>query len=391
MDKLRVVHSRPIWLAQTETWLFNQVRYLEPDIEAHVVCSATENLDQFSVENIHCIGKPSLMEEKYESLLQRLGVRDYRGKLFRTIKSLKPNIVHSHFGDEAWRKMELVKRLGVRHVVTFYGYDVNRLPSVEPIWFERYKELFRHVDLVLCEGPHMARCIERLGCDPIKVRVHHLGISVGDIFYRPRQWVPGTALRVLIAASFKEKKGIPYALEALGQLKEEIPLQITVIGDASAEERSQNEKRHIQEVVNRYNLSPCIRFLGYQPHVTLLEEAYTHHVFLSPSVTAVDGDTEGGAPVSIIEMAASGMPIVSSFHCDIPEVIKDGETGLLAGERRVSELREKILWLVHNRDSWRQMLDNGRKHIEDQFDARVQGEVLSRTYRKLVMGSRPVS
>jgi colanic acid/amylovoran biosynthesis glycosyltransferase len=170
----------------------------------------------------------------------------------------------------------------------------------------------------------------------------------------------------------------------LGQLKEEIPLQITVIGDATAEERSQDEKRHIQEVVKRYNLSPCIRFRGFQPHGSLFEEAYTHHVFLSPSVTAADGDTEGGAPVSIIEMAASGMPIVSSFHCDIPEVIKDGETGLLARERHVSELREKVLWLVHNTDSWRQILDNGRKRIEDQFDARVQGEVLSRRYRELV-------
>jgi len=73
--------------------------------------------------------------------------------------------------------------------------------------------------------------------------------------------------------------------------------------------------------------------LGFQPHAILFEEAYKNHIFLSPSVTALDGDTEGGAPVTIIEMAATGMPIISTKHCDIPEVIKDGVTGFLANER----------------------------------------------------------
>ncbi len=51
-----------------------------------------------------------------------------------------------------------------------------------------------------------------------------------------------------------------------------------------------------------------------------------HHLFLSPSVTAPDGDSEGGAPVSIIEAAATGMPVVSTTHCDIPQAVDDGVT-----------------------------------------------------------------
>ena len=111
-------------------------------------------------------------------------------------------------------------------------------------------------------------------------------------------------LRVLIAGSFREKKGIPYALEALGRLQQEIPLEITIIGDAS--ERGEAEKLQILDTIKTHNLWPKTRMLGYQPHAILLEEAYRHHIFLSPSVTASDGDTEGGLPVSIIEMAATG-------------------------------------------------------------------------------------
>ena len=73
-----------------------------------------------------------------------------------------------------------------------------------------------------------------------------------------------------------------------------------------------------------------MRLLGYVSRETLREEAYEHDVFLAPSVTASNGDTEGGAPVAIIEMSASGMPIVSTNHCDIPSVVLDGVTGLLA-------------------------------------------------------------
>jgi colanic acid/amylovoran biosynthesis glycosyltransferase len=384
MDKMKVVHSRPLWLAQTETWLFNQVKYLSPVVESHVLCEITENLDQFYVENIHCVGDPSFLEDKYEALLRHVKIRNYRGKVFRAVQNIGPHLFHSHFGDEAWNKMNLVRNLGLPHVVTFYGYDLSLLPKADPLWRERYRDLFSRVDRVLCEGPHMARCIRDLGCSPEKVQVHHLGVAVSDIPYKPRDWAPGTPLRVLIAASFKEKKGIPYALEALGQLKNELPLEVTVIGDASAEERAQRERQRIYEVVDKYNLAPRIRFMGYQPHTVLFEEAYRNHVFLSPSVEAADGDTEGGAPVSIIEMAATGIPIVSTFHCDIPEVIKDGETGLLAEERKVSQLCEKILWLVNHPANWRPMLDKGRKHIEEQFDAKVQGLRLSEIYEKMV-------
>lgn len=383
MEKIRVVHSRPRWLAQTETWLFNQVKYLCSNIEPHVVCTATENLDQFNVENIHCIGKMSFIEAKYEAVLRRYKIRDYRGKLFRLIRKLRPQVFHSHFGHEAWNEMSVVNKLGLRHVVTFYGHDVNRMPTAYPIWSQRYKELFDSVDQVLCEGPHMAACIKKLGCPPEKVKVHHLGVSLKDIPYMPRQWKPGIPLRVLIAASFKEKKGIPYALKALGKLKDDIPLQVTIIGDATHEEPFQKEKIRIQQIIEEYRLEPYIHFMGFQPHSVLFEESYKHHVFLSPSVTAKDGDTEGGAPVSIIEMSASGMPVVSTFHCDIPEVIKDGETGLLAEERNVDQLCEKLLWLVNNCSSWRPLLDSGRKYIEEQFDAQVQGIRLSNIYEEV--------
>ena len=123
--------------------------------------------------------------------------------------------------------------------------------------------------------------------------------------------------------------------------------------------------------------------LGYQPYSVLLQEASRCHVFLSPSVTAEDGDTEGGAPVSIIEMAASGIPVISTHHCDIPEVLEDGVTGLLTSERSVDGLASKLDWLIQNPDRWHAMTTAARKHVELEFNAETQGRRLAQSYELL--------
>ena len=127
--------------------------------------------------------------------------------------------------------------------------------------------------------------------------------------------------------------------------------------------------------------------LGYQPYSVLLREAYKNHIFLSPSVTAHDGDTEGGAPVILIELSATGMPIVSSFHCDIPEVIPHRKSGLLTKERDVDGLAENLLWYINNPEKWEPMTRFGRAHVERNYSAARQGVALAALYADLVHGS----
>lgn len=384
-----VLHNQREWLAQTQTWLYNQVRHLPQSIESHIFCYTTENLDQFSLPNLNVFADTAFWRFLLGPLARRGRGSRLRYALFARWLATQASragghILHSHFGDHAWRSIGPARQAGLRHVVTFYGYDVNFLPMQNPAWRARYHDLFRTVDRVLCEGPHMAQCIVELGCPPEKVQVQHLGVDLEQIVFRPRVWDGEGPLRVLIAAAFREKKGIPYAVEALGRLAQELPLEVTIIGDANRMARSQAEKQAILEAIAHHNLHDRVRLLGYQPYEVLLREADEHHIFLSPSVHAADGDTEGGAPVSIIEMSASGMMIVSSTHCDIPAVIRHGESGLLAPERDVDALVEHLRWFAQHPERWQKMAETGRRHIEAEFNARVQGERLGRIYESLV-------
>ena len=383
MSRLTVLHSCPVWLPQTQTWLYNQVRALPVDVENHVACLRTENLDQFPCTHLYALCRHSKFAYRAEALLRRLGLPLHPHWLTRMAKRSNAELLHSHFGNMGWFNLGVARRLRIPHVVTFYGLDVDFLPQQDARWHARYHQLFAEVDAVLCEGPHMASRIIARGCPQSKARVHHLGVDTGAIPFKPRVRLLEEPLRVLIAGAFREKKGIPCALEALGKLQHEVALEITIIGDAGEESRSHEEKRRILEVIRRHGLEPRVQMLGFQPHTRLLEEAYRHHVFLSPSIHAEDGDSEGGAPVSIIEMAASGMPVVSTTHCDIPEVITDGRSGLLAPERDVAGLVERLAWLAAHPQEWERLVSAARKHVEKEFDMAAQSLRLAALYRDL--------
>lgn len=382
---LKVIHSSPIWLPQTQTWMYNQVKQLQRlGVGAHVVCRRTENLDQFAVANIHSLETEPLYKQVWEKGLRKLRIRRYPNNLVEVGKSVDADIIHSHFGDVAWTNLGALRKLKVKHVVTFYGFDVNKLPVQQPVWRQRYLQLFSEADMFLCEGSHMARCLVELGCPEHKVKVQHLGVDVDAITFKPRQWHSNEPLRVLIAASFREKKGIPYAIRALQTVAEKVSVLLTIIGDAGRDQESQLEKIKILEALEQSGLKENTRMLGYQTHQSMLQEAYDHHLFLQPSVTTSHGDTEGGAPVSIIEMLATGMPVIATTHCDIPEVVGPAYSHLLASERDAEHLAECIQTLLERPDNWPNLIQKGRQHVELEYHLPRQVDRLITRYDEII-------
>ncbi len=385
---VKVVHFYPVWLSQTATWLYYQIKYLPAGVDPHVVCEKTEHLDQFPTRNLHALSDQPAWRSLWDRGLRKAKIRRHLGLLQRVIRQVDADVVHFHFGPIACRNLAATRGSRARTCVTFYGLDVNQLPRNDPRLREDYQRLFKQVDAVFCEGPFMAGEIRRLGCPADKVHVHHLGVPLHDLPYRPRSWQPGTPLKLLIASSWVQKKGIPYALQAIARLARDLPVQLTLIGDAPAGSRGAAEKQKILELVHSPELRDVTQRTGFLSHREMIQIACNHHIFVSTSVTADNGDTEGGAPVAIIEMAASGMPIVSSRHCDIPNVVIDGETGRLSDEKDVSGILDNLRWFASNPTRWEPMLRAGRRRTEEQFDCARQGVRLAGLYDQIA-GSAP--
>ncbi len=388
-DGPSVLHSLPLWLPSTSPWLWNQVRFVPPPVVTHVACERAADVSRFPIANLHRFDREPAWRRFIDRALRRLGARSHLGFLERTARAVGAEIVHSHWGDTGWRDLRAVRCARAKHVVSFYGKDLRFLPRQDPRWRDRYRAMFESVAMVLCEGPHFASCLEELGCPAGRVRIQPLGVDVSSIRFAPRVRAVGSPFRILVAGSFREKKGIPDAIAAAGELaSRRTGVGLTIVGDASGDPRSHEEKTRILAAIARHRDRLAVRLLGYLTHDELFREAREHDVFIASSHEAADGDTEGGAPVVLLDMAAAGLPIVATRHCDIPSLVLDGRSGLLADERDVKGLAEALNTLASEPDLCARFASQGRDHVERSFDVHLLGRRLGAIYAELATGGR---
>src|SRR5207244_3130633 len=137
------------------------------------------------------------------------------------VRALCPAVLHAHFGTQGILLLRLRRRLDVPLVTTFYGYDASSVPRL-PGWRRWYKTLFATGDRFLVEGGAFRERLLALGCPPGKAMVQHLGVDVDAIPFRARQLTGDETVRLLMAASFREKKGHQYALRAFALAQQQL-------------------------------------------------------------------------------------------------------------------------------------------------------------------------
>jgi colanic acid/amylovoran biosynthesis glycosyltransferase len=368
------------------TWLSRIANGLSSSTDQLILCEKTTKEQTSSSANIKSFENLGYLNRTFQRVGRKSGM--FRTFPFYTngLRSHRSQLLHAHFGHIGVEGCKIAESVDIPCIVSFYGMDIRHVPQSDPRWLNRYRWMFTRVKAVLCEGPYMATEIEKLGCPTEKIIVYPLGIDLNQIVFKPFNWQPGTPVKILMAASFREKKGLSVAFKALAALKDELNFNVTVVGDAGNDEASKLEKRRILDAVNNGDLGSRVTFTGYLSHQAVMDLAQSHHVFMSPSVHASDGDSEGGAPVAIIEMAAAGLTVISTSHCDIPQVVLNGKTGWLAKEGSVPDLIETIRMAVNSRDHWHAMAEAGRKHVEQNFNVDTQIKTLHDIYGSIING-----
>ena len=343
---LKVVHLVNRYLPPTQRWIHPQTAAV-PGVEGTVVARTVMEgaLERFPHPKVESLKANHPLRYRLALGARPVSLKAV-GNLARGVLGRRRfDLAHAHFGHVGWRYLDAVQSAGLPLAVTFYGYDMSRL-AAKPVWKKRYRDLFQYLSVVLCEGPHMAERIRGLGCPFEKIRVHELGADLDRLSPSVRKLRPGEPLKVLAAARFTEKKGLVDAVRAVARAARKADVTLTILGDDPKSRASRTEKARIVKAVRETGLNGSARILPAVPFDELVSVAAEHHLLLSPSKTASDGDCEGGAPVTLIEMMATGMPVVATRHCDIPHLVSD--TGLLAPEGDVRGLAAHLLKFVQN-------------------------------------------
>ena len=247
-------------------------------------------------------------------------------------------------------------------VTTFYGADMSAMAR-NARWRKDYACLFDQGELFLVEGSHMQNQLIALGCSSAKSSIQRIGVDLQRFIFREAPPVEDH-VRILMCGSFREKKGHEYGIKAFARIRAEFSkARLRIIGDGPL-------RPGIISLINSLGLrlGEDVVLLGYLNYSAYMAEAAGTHLFMAPSVTASNGDSEGGAPTVLLEMQAMGLPVLSTHHADIPEVVANGESGYLVPEPDEVALSEKLMELLVYPQNWNEMGRAGRAHIERRHD-----------------------
>jgi colanic acid/amylovoran biosynthesis glycosyltransferase len=361
------------FVGRTTNWLYDHLRFV-PRYTSFVLCDVLANRDEFPEIEARCRYPTNLTRRIWRRLA---GDHLYPGDLLK-LKQLGPCVMHSHFGYTALEDFALHRALQIPWVVGFYGADVYQLGR-QGEWQERYIRLFDAAAQVLALGPVMKVYLERMGCPAEKVRVHRLGIDLQGLPNMPRVLKPGEPLRVLFAGTFREKKGLPYLIEAVALAKRAgVQLELCLVGDATLKPGDRETKDLVFRKISEFGLEDVVTHHSYLPFRELMSHALRYHVFVAPSITALDGDAEG-TPFVLQQMMATGMPAIATYHSDIPYLFGD-HADLLVPERDAVAIARRLELYADDSDALLTDGESLRSRISSAFDVRECAVRLSNLY-----------
>ncbi len=146
----------------------------------------------------------------------------------------------------------------------------------------QYNVLFDQGTRQLTVNDYFRNALVDAGAPAANVAVHHMGVRINEIEYAWRSWDQGT-LNVISVCRLTEKKGIEFALRALGQLSisnPDLDWAYTIIGGGEL----LDDLKHLAKDLN---IAHRVTFLGPRPHSEVKQRLREAHVFLLPSVTAL--------------------------------------------------------------------------------------------------------
>jgi glycosyltransferase involved in cell wall biosynthesis len=266
--------------------------------------------------------------------------------------------IHAHFASHPAAAAFVIGRLvGIPYSFTAHGSDVHRDQTMlkekvaEAAFALPISSYNRDVILRACEG--------RYGD---KLPVVHCGVDT-DLFRppsangdRPRL----DKLTLVCIGTLHEVKGQAYLIEACRLLREQdVDFNCLFVGDGP-------DMASLQRLVEEYELHDSVHFEGRRTRAEVLELLGTVDMLVAPSVPSRDGRREG-IPVVLMEAMACGLPVVSSRLSGIPELVDEGQSGLLVSPGDFSALATAIR-ILHDDEILRRRLGAaGRAKVMKEF------------------------
>jgi glycosyltransferase involved in cell wall biosynthesis len=271
--------------------------------------------------------------------------------------------VHVHFANRAAHTAVFLKEIsGIPFSVTAHGQDFMKDLGSDDL----LREISAAAEFVAAETDY-SRDLLRQRCPNSAAKIHRVynGIDLerfpgGASTERGDYSSPNTVPRIMSVGRLVAFKGFDHLIDACAELaRRRIDFVCDIIGDGPLRET-------LQAKIEQLDLSSRVNLLGSLSQDAVLEKLQAVDIFALASTTDAQGATDV-FPTVILEAMASARPVVSTRLAGIPELVVDGQTGMLAPPGDSTALAHTLEQLLRDPELRLRFGNAGRQRIEQHF------------------------
>ncbi|MFN8530829.1 MAG: glycosyltransferase family 4 protein [Anaerolineae bacterium] len=301
-------------------------------------------------------------------------------RLRQYIRAEQPEMVHTHLLHADLYGIPAARLAGVRCVLSSrHNDDAFRRKTH---WRAIHRVQWRMIDAGIAISDAIRQfCVDVEGASPKQIQTIHYGLTpsaMDDPVPRPSLReslkLPADALLIGMVGRLIEQKGMRYGLEAFARVCGAFPsAHLVIAGDGVL-------RAELEGVAAALGIAERTHFLGWRTDVNQLMGAFD--VFLMPSLWE-------GFGLVLLEAMARSLPVLASRVSAIPEIVVDGETGLLAPPRDVGALETGLRSLLSNAGMRQRMGSAGAERLHSAFGADKMIDATLRLYEQTLLPHQP--
>jgi len=276
-------------------------------------------------------------------------------------------------------------------IVSCHGSEVN-MAKRNPVFRLLFRFMMRYAEIITVNSTFMKKEVLKI-IENRQIEVIPMGSGIGAVKLKEMKNKKGDKTKILYVGRLIECKGVKYLIDAFKTLDSE-KYELHIVGDGP--ERERLEEYTLSQLccqlpkIGSPNLCPpvsgglrgYIHFHGYLSGIDLEKMYKDASVFVLPSIIDGGGYTEGLGTV-LIEAILYGVPVIGSNVGGIPDIIVDGETGILVPEKDPKAIAEAIKNIVDNVDMTEKLVTQAKEVIADRFSWKTITNKFYSLYKKL--------
>ncbi len=349
----------------------NQNPYSETFIQAHKRYLKTKVFFYYGVgDHINLEGHESLLSASQrlrlkarQLLFKKPANYIWISKVARSLKKHKIDVVLIEYGTHAHRLIPLLEKTQLPFAVHFHGYDASVDKIIKS--HDQYKAVFARASKIFAVSTAMQKRLLLEGCSSEKLVYNVYGPQPHFAEVSPKYSKP----QFIAIGRFTDKKAPYYTLFAFKDVLASYPeAKLIMAGNGMLLNSSKN-------IANHLGIQNNVDFVG-----VITPEEYAEYLseslaFVQHSITADNGDMEG-TPLAVLEASSAGLPVISTYHAGISDVIVHEQTGLLCNEHDVKKMSEHMQCLLKDNAYAKQLGQAGKKHIATHYNLKRHISVL---------------